>query len=97
MFLESCPSWSKEHDWKSCNRQKRFVGSNPMLSAKTKRASQDAFFVMAIRSKGIRSGEVVYPSEKVMFHSPALFNSFFIRFTSGSRMNITLFPEMIYA
>ena len=30
---ESCPSWSKEHDWKSCNRQKRFVGSNPMLSA----------------------------------------------------------------
>ena len=35
--LESCPSWSKEHDWKSCNRQKRFVGSNPMLSAKNVR------------------------------------------------------------
>ena len=31
---ESCPSWSKEHDWKSCKRQKRFEGSNPLLSAR---------------------------------------------------------------
>ena len=31
--MESCPSWSKEHDWKSCNRLKRFEGSNPLLSA----------------------------------------------------------------
>lgn len=31
---ESCPSWPKEHDWKSCNRHKRFEGSNPLLSAK---------------------------------------------------------------
>ena len=34
---ESCPSWPKEHDWKSCNGDKPFVGSNPMLSANKKR------------------------------------------------------------
>ena len=32
--MESCPSWSKEHDWKSCNRLKRIEGANPLLSAK---------------------------------------------------------------
>ena len=31
---ERCPSWPKEHDWKSCVRHKRTVGSNPTLSAK---------------------------------------------------------------
>ena len=31
--MESCPSWSKEHDWKSCKRQKRFESSNLLLSA----------------------------------------------------------------
>ena len=30
---ERCPSWPKEHDWKSCVRHKRTVGSNPTLSA----------------------------------------------------------------
>jgi hypothetical protein len=25
--------WSKAHAWKVCNRQKRFMGSNPILSA----------------------------------------------------------------
>ncbi len=30
---ESCPSWSKEHDWKSCKSQNGFEGSNPLLSA----------------------------------------------------------------
>ena len=24
--MESCPSWSKEHDWKSCKRPKPFRG-----------------------------------------------------------------------
>ena len=33
MPMERCPSWSKEHDWKSCVRQKRTEGSNPSLSA----------------------------------------------------------------
>ena len=34
--MESCPSWPKEHDWKSCRRQKRLEGSNPLLSAMKK-------------------------------------------------------------
>ena len=25
-YMESCPSWSKEHDWKSCKLLKRFRG-----------------------------------------------------------------------
>ena len=25
-FMESCPSWSKEHDWKSCKSLKRLRG-----------------------------------------------------------------------
>ena len=28
--------WSKAHAWKVCNRQKRFMGSNPILSATVK-------------------------------------------------------------
>ena len=35
MNMESCPSWPKEHDWKSCNGDKPFEGSNPLLSAKS--------------------------------------------------------------
>jgi len=31
--MERCPSWPKEHDWKSCRRHKRLEGSNPSLSA----------------------------------------------------------------
>ena len=30
--LEKSRSWSSAHDWKSCNRQKRFEGSNPSFS-----------------------------------------------------------------
>ena len=35
-FMEKSRSWSSAHDWKSCNRQKRFEGSNPSFSAKGK-------------------------------------------------------------
>ena len=28
--------WLKRHDWKSCDRQNRFMGSNPILSAQCK-------------------------------------------------------------
>ncbi len=32
-MMESCPSWPKEHDWKSCKRVLTcFKGSNPLLS-----------------------------------------------------------------
>ena len=32
LYLESCPSWPKEHAWKVCRRHKRLEGSNPSLS-----------------------------------------------------------------
>ena len=32
--MERWLSWSKAHDWKSCNVLKAFKGSNPFLSAK---------------------------------------------------------------
>ncbi len=31
--------WSKAHAWRACNRQKRFLGSNPSLSAKPRSVS----------------------------------------------------------
>ena len=31
--MEMSPSWSRAHDWKSCNRQKRFESSNLSISA----------------------------------------------------------------
>ena len=34
--MEKSRSWSSAHDWKSCNRQKRFESSNLSFSAKTK-------------------------------------------------------------
>ena len=45
--MERCPSWPKEHDWKSCRRHKRLEGSNPSLSA-----SKD--FVCGPLVKGLR-------------------------------------------
>ena len=32
-FAGEVSEWPKEHDWKSCIRQKRIEGSNPSLSA----------------------------------------------------------------
>ena len=37
--VEKSRSWSSAHDWKSCNRQKRFEGSNPSFSATSSQAS----------------------------------------------------------
>ena len=37
--------WSKAHDWKSCVRHKRTMGSNPIFSAKQKGRFLPAFFV----------------------------------------------------
>ena len=34
--------WSKAHAWKVCNRQKRFMGSNPILSAKENKSRGEA-------------------------------------------------------
>ncbi len=35
--MEKSPSWSRAHDWKSCNREKRFESSNLSFSAKKTR------------------------------------------------------------
>jgi hypothetical protein len=34
--------WSKAHAWKVCNRQKRFMGSNPILSANETKSRGEA-------------------------------------------------------
>ena len=52
--LERWPSWSKAHDWKSCIPHKGIEGSNPSLSAKSKKAPLGCFFVLLIRERGIR-------------------------------------------
>ena len=41
--MEMSPSWSRAHDWKSCNRQKRFESSNLSISAKEKPAEMRVF------------------------------------------------------
>ena len=38
--------WSKEHAWRACNRQKRFMGSNPILSAISKSPPNGGFFIL---------------------------------------------------
>ena len=37
-YMQMCPSWPKEHDWKSCMPQKGIWGSNPHLSARKSNA-----------------------------------------------------------
>lgn len=49
--MESCPSWSKEHDWKSCKSQNGFEGSNPLLSAKGYKAAESSHDTVALRFK----------------------------------------------
>ena len=44
--MEKSRSWSSAHDWKSCNRQKRFEGSNPSFSAKQKSTPLGVFFCL---------------------------------------------------
>ena len=43
--------WSKAHAWKVCNRQKRFMGSNHILSANKKCRREAAFFYYLYPSK----------------------------------------------
>ena len=48
--------WLNWHAWKACNRLKRFRGSNPLLSAKGRRAtgeSRVALFLLGIKSSMI--------------------------------------------
>lgn len=43
--MEKSPSWSRAHDWKSCNREKRFESSNLSFSAKKPDVSVGFFVV----------------------------------------------------
>ena len=43
--VERWLSWSKAHDWKSCNVSKAFWGSNPHLSARNPKPYGFGFFV----------------------------------------------------
>lgn len=45
-YAERCPSWPKEHDWKSCNALKVFEGSNPLLSAKKRKCPLGRFLFL---------------------------------------------------
>ena len=55
MNLESCPSWPKEHDWKSCNRSKPVRGFESLaLRQNEKQVARPAFFFGKIK-RGIRT------------------------------------------
>ena len=45
--MERWLSWSKAHDWKSCNVSKAFWGSNPHLSARNPEPLGSGFFVLS--------------------------------------------------
>ena len=46
MNLESCPSWPKEHDWKSCNRSKPVRGFESLaLRQNEKQVARPAFCI----------------------------------------------------
>ena len=46
MNLESCPSWPKEHDWKSCNRSKPVRGFESLaLRQNEKQVTRPAFCI----------------------------------------------------
>ena len=39
--MQMSRSWSSAHDWKSCNGQKPFEGSNPSFSARKRQVSTE--------------------------------------------------------
>ena len=52
--MERCPSWPKEHDWKSCMPQKGIWGSNPHLSATFRVLILKIYFTLKIWAFGFR-------------------------------------------
>ena len=52
--MESCPSWSKEHDWKSCKSLKRLRGfeSLALRQNDTDTLVVSVLFLVGIVSKG---------------------------------------------
>ena len=74
--LEKSRSWSSARDWKSRNRQKRFEGSNPSFSAKTKKTvrplSRAVFFVLMLEQSGIRTHRVSRVAGRQRLHAVPL-------------------------
>ncbi len=60
---------SSAHDWKSCNGDKPFEGSNPSFSAKNKETPLRRFFVFEVRS-GIRTGAREKTIRGIVFPRP---------------------------
>ena len=58
--MERWLSWSKAHDWKSCNVSKAFWGSNPHLSARNPKPYQgkEAISDTATEIRHLRNLEV---------------------------------------
>ena len=59
-YLERWLSWSKAHDWKSCNVSKAFEGSNPSLSATKNLVNLTDLrgFLLCLKALPVRCGGV---------------------------------------
>ena len=55
MNLESCPSWPKEHDWKSCNRSKPVRGFESLALRQNEKQVARPAFCFGKKNKGIRT------------------------------------------
>ena len=69
---ERCPSWPKEHDWKSCIRQKRIRGANHHLSATERQARHRPYGRVAERLNAAVSKTVSPVTPVTRVRIPAL-------------------------
>ena len=53
--LESCPSWPKEHDWKSCNRSKPVRGFESLALRQNEKQVARPAFCFGKTKRGIRT------------------------------------------
>ena len=53
--LESCPSWPKEHDWKSCNRSKPVRGFESLALRQNEKQVARPAFCIGKTKRGIRT------------------------------------------
>ncbi len=64
--MESCPSWSKEHDWKSCKSLKRLRGFESLALRHKKRVDTDRYLLF-FYLQGIKMG---FEGRAVQSNSP---------------------------
>ena len=76
--------WSKAHAWKVCNRQKRFMGSNPILSA-----TFLSIFVNITLLSNLRENL----SSKYHFGVWTIFGLFMVLFYIGLGFFVMFFPD----